>query len=124
MRTIILVALLGVVLIIISPFTAQSAGGKKPASHVCFMDGCFDDYIVSLQRASSGIVVVKTRHESHSYPGSNCTLQPSESTYSVRCTNPSGYIEPVTPGDPYLNQRTPEPERDPPHATQAAKQLW
>jgi hypothetical protein len=119
-----LVALFGAALILLSPFSAQSAEGKKPASHVCFMDGCFDDYIVSLKRATSGIVIVKTRHESHCCPGSNCSLKPSESTYTVRCTNPGGYIEPVTPGDPYLNQRTPEPERDPPHATQAAKQLW
>jgi hypothetical protein len=119
-----LIALLGIAFIVISSLTAQGAEGKEPASHVCFMDGCFDDYIVSLNRASSGIIIVKTRHESHCYSGSNCTFKPSESTYAVRCTNPGGYIEPSTPGDPYMNQRTPEPERDPPHATQAAKQLW
>src|ERR1700730_4384518 len=97
-------------------FPRPSAGGKKPASHVCFMDGCFDEYIVSLKRASTGLVTAQTRLESHCYPGSNCTEEPSK-FYTVRCTNPGGYCE-------YNGQRTPEPELDPPHATQAYKQLW
>jgi hypothetical protein len=110
------VLLIGLAVAAASAASAQSAGGKKPASHVCFMDGCFDEYIVSLKRASSGLVTVQTRPESHCYPGSNCTEEPSK-FYTVRCTNPGGYIE-------YNGQRTPEPEPDPPHATQADKQLW
>jgi hypothetical protein len=34
------VTLLGGAFILIGPLTAQSAEGKKPASHVYFMDGC------------------------------------------------------------------------------------
>jgi hypothetical protein len=67
------VLLISLTITAVSPVSAQSAGGKKPASHVCFMDGCFDEYIVSLKRASSGLVTVQTRLESHCYPGSNCT---------------------------------------------------
>jgi hypothetical protein len=104
------VLLIGLAVAAASAASAQSAGGKKPASHVCFMDGCFDEYIVSLKRASSGLVTVRTRLDSHCYPGSNCTEEPSK-FYTVRCANPGGYIE-------YNGRRTPEPELDPPHATQ------
>jgi hypothetical protein len=84
-----LVSFIGLAAAAASAVSAQGTGGKKPASHVCFMDGCFDEYIVSLKRASSGLVTVRTRLESHCYPGSNCTEEPSK-FYTVRCANPGG----------------------------------
>jgi hypothetical protein len=91
------------------------------------MGECFDEYIVSLNKERSGLIVARIRVESYCTPGYSCDpnehTPPVIQTYNVQCKTPGGYIEYASPG-PAHGQRTPEPERDPPHATQAEKDLW
>ena len=90
MRTIIPVALLlGVALIMVRPHTARkNLPEERKSLAIFFMDGCFDDYIVSLQD--------EFRHRDGQSQTSTIPLLPSaaspqfkafaKSRFTVRCT--------------------------------------
>jgi hypothetical protein len=118
--------------------STQVIDAKKIAAQDCFMGECFKQYIVSLRRENSGLVIAQTRIERYCTPGYTCDFNvhfdehgflvagpsPKDFTYKIRCTIPGGYIESAMPGDAGGGQRIPEPEQDPPHATRSSKQLW
>jgi hypothetical protein len=124
MRRIILAALIGVVW----SGAAQAAGAKKPDAEYCGMGECFPEYITSITRDSSGLLTVRTRMEHYCIPGNQCDPSSPQSLknfiHKVQCKSPGGYIEDVTPNSPATPRRIPEPEKDPPHATQTDKELW
>ena len=89
---------------------------------------CFNEYVVSVKRIpDSDMLRVVTKVvsyctcESHALGFNQCEGEGwKQAYYTVRCKTPDGFIQSEDPGA----QRLPEPEEDPPHATEAAKQLW
>jgi hypothetical protein len=123
MRPLVLATLIGAVFAWTNSgsVSAQSSKSQKPDVEYCGMGECFPQYITSLTKDNSGLIIVHTRVDHYCMPGNSCdptVKEPSKTLISkVQCKTPGGYIE--TNG-----QRTPEPERDPPHATQTEKELW
>jgi hypothetical protein len=121
MRMLILVVLAGVGLSAVCSAFAQAPANIKPDVEYCGMGECFPQYITSLTKDKSGLILVHMRVEHYCIPGNSCdptVREPPKTLMSkVQCKTPGGYIE--TNG-----QRTSEPERDPPHATQTEEELW
>jgi hypothetical protein len=121
MRTVVLAILIALPLAVVSSHSVQAAGAKKPDAEYCGMGECFPQYITSITKDHSGLIIVRTRMEHYCMPGNSCNSAthdpPKTLTYKVQCKTPGGYIE--TDG-----QQIPEPEREPPHATQTEKELW
>jgi hypothetical protein len=121
MRILTFVSLAALGLTLVCPVSAQTVAKKKPDVQYCGMGECFPQYITSTAKDKAGLIVVHTRMEHYCIPGNACdpaTHDPPKTlTYNIQCKTPGGYIE-------FNGQRIPEPERDPPNATETEKELW
>jgi hypothetical protein len=69
MRTFILATVIGLVW-----SGAAAAEAKKPDSEYCGMGECFPQYITSLTRDSSGLLIIRTRMDTTAYLETNVIL--------------------------------------------------
>jgi hypothetical protein len=98
--------------------TPTHAAPQQPFIHDCHFGACSDQYIVSTTKTPDSTLTVKTKSvwDCRNARDTSCTGEVEYQDFKVRCAAP-GYVE-------YPGQRVPEPEADPPHATQVQKALW
>jgi hypothetical protein len=127
MHAIIITIVVGIALATVGHASAQSGTKHQVrgpmASEDCFQGECFKEYLISMRKNPSGLITAQSRVEFYCEPGSNCdpNRHPETHISNVLCKTPGGYIETVSPAH---NERIPEPEANPPHATKSDKQLW
>ena len=116
MRTVVLAILIGLPLGVVSSPSVQAAGAKKPDAEYCGMGECFPQYITSMRKDHSGLIIVRTRMEHYCMPGNSCNSAthdpPKTLTYKVQCKTPGGYIETGWAADTRARERAaPRPSR-------------